>query len=116
MKWLARLLFAFALFVIPVRAQQTATEPISITIVQHQVVLNWTASVTSGVVGYDVYRGTASGGPYVQINSGNVTATTYTDLTVIAGQTYYYVVTSIASDDSTQSVNSNECHSTIPTP
>jgi fibronectin type 3 domain-containing protein len=116
MKWFVRLLFALVLLAIPVHAQQTATQPISITIVQHQTVLNWTASVTSGVVGYDVYRSTTNGGPYTQINGGNVTALTYIDLTVIAGTTYYYVVTAIASDNSTQSVNSNQCTSVIPTP
>ena len=30
----------------------------------HTVTLKWTASTSSNVVGYNVYRGTTSGGPY----------------------------------------------------
>ncbi len=39
-----------------------------VTPTQHSVSLTWTAS-TSTVVGYNVYRGAQSGGPYVKINS-----------------------------------------------
>jgi hypothetical protein len=31
----------------------------------HDVILSWTASTTSGPVGYNVYRGTTSGGESV---------------------------------------------------
>jgi hypothetical protein len=83
----------------------------------HDVILSWTASTTPGVVGYDVYRGTTSGGPYpTQLNSTPVNGTTYTDETVQAGQTYYYVVTAVASDDVTQSAYSNQTSATVPSP
>ena len=83
----------------------------------HDVILSWTASTTPGVVGYDVYRGTTSGGPYpTELNSTPVNGTTYTDATVQAGQTYYYVVTAVASDDVTQSADSNQVSATVPSP
>ena len=53
------------------------------------VVLNWNAS--AGALGYNVYRATASGGPYVTI--GKPISTTYTDAGLTNGTTYYYVVT-----------------------
>jgi glycosidase len=43
--------------------------------------------------GYEVLRGTASGGPYTAL--GIVTATTFVDATVAEGGTYYYVVRSV---------------------
>ena len=80
----------------------------------HDVILTWTASTTSGVVGYDVYRGTTSGGPYpTQLNSTPINGTTYTDETVQAGQTYYYVVTAVASDG-IKSAYSNQVSATVP--
>ena len=83
----------------------------------HDVILSWTASTTAGVVGYDVYRGTTSGGPYpTELNSTPINGTTYTDATVQAGQTYYYVVTAVASNDVTQSADSNEVSATVPSP
>ena len=81
----------------------------------HDVILSWTASPTSGVVGYNVYRGTTSGGPYsTLLNATPVNGTTYTDATVQAGQTYYYVVTAVGSDGVTQSVDSSPASATVP--
>jgi hypothetical protein len=80
----------------------------------HSATLSWTAS-TSTVVGYNVYRGTVSGGPYTLVNSSTVAGTQFTDSTVLAGQTYFFVVTAVASGN-VQSVNSNEVSGTIPTP
>jgi fibronectin type 3 domain-containing protein len=84
----------------------------------HDVILTWTASTTPpAVVGYNVYRGTTSGGPYpTQLNSTPINGTTYTDGTAQAGQTYYYVVTAVASDDVTQSANSAPASATVPSP
>jgi hypothetical protein len=81
----------------------------------HDVILTWGASATPGVVGYNVYRGTTSGGPYpTELNSSPINGTTYTDATVQAGQTYYYVVTAVASNDVTQSADSNQASATVP--
>jgi hypothetical protein len=81
----------------------------------HDAILSWTPSTTPGVVGYNVYRGTTSGGESATpLNSSPVNGTTYTDETVQARQTYYYVVTAVASNDATQSANSNEVSATVP--
>ncbi len=83
----------------------------------HDVILSWTASTTPGVVGYNLYRGTTSGGPYpTELNSSPINGTTYTDATVQAGQTYYYVVTAVGSGDVTQSADSNQVSATVPSP
>jgi HYDIN/CFA65/VesB family protein/centrosomal CEP192-like protein/ASPM-SPD-2-Hydin domain-containing protein len=81
---------------------------------QHSVTLAWNAS-TSTVVGYNVYRGTQSGGPYSVISSGPDSSTSYTDNVVQAGQTYYYVVTAVDGSGN-ESVNSNQAQAVIPTP
>ena len=82
---------------------------------QHSVALTWNASTSPNVVGYNVYRGTVSGGPYTQINSALDLTTSYTDSTVQAGQTYYYVVTAVDSAGG-ESSYSNETKAVIPSP
>src|SRR5437879_2045587 len=74
--------------------------------------LSWNPS-PSGVVSYNVYRGTQSGGSYQKLNSSPVSTTTYTDNSVLAGQTYFYVVTAVDSRN-VESVHSNEVSATIP--
>jgi fibronectin type 3 domain-containing protein len=81
----------------------------------HDVVLSWSASTTSGVTGYYVYRGTTSGAESsTPLNASLVTSTSYIDATVQAGQTYYYVVSAVAADGTTTSVWSNEATATVP--
>ena len=82
--------------------------------VQHSVDLSWNAS-TSSVVGYNIYRGPQSGGPYAKVNSVLQASTNYTDSTVQGGQTYYYVVTAVDSS-STESAFSNQTQAVIPFP
>jgi ASPM-SPD-2-Hydin domain-containing protein/immunoglobulin I-set domain protein/Ig-like domain-containing protein len=82
--------------------------------ISHSATLTWTAS-TSTVIGYNVYRGTVSGGPYTKINSLVDATTTFTDTTVHAGQTYYWVVTAVDSSNF-ESPYSNEVSATVPTP
>ena len=62
------------------------------------VTLNWSASTSADVVGYNIYRGTEPGS-YAQLNGSLISATSYTDNTVQGGQnlTYYYAVTSVNS-------------------
>lgn len=79
----------------------------------HTVALSWIAS-PSTVVGYNVYRGTQSGGPYTQSNSSLVAGTTYSDSSLVAGQNYWYVVTAVASGG-VESAHSNEAMVTVPT-
>lgn len=80
----------------------------------HSVSLSWVAS-TSAVAGYNVYRGTTSGGPYTKLNSSLATGTSYVDTTVLAGQTYYYVVTAVDISNNS-SVYSNEAQAVVPSP
>jgi len=75
------------------------------------VVLNWNAS-SSQVVGYKVYRSGTSSGSY-NLLSGELSALTYTDTTVSAGSTYYYVVTAVDSAG-VESVFSNQVSAAIP--
>jgi len=60
----------------------------------HDAILSWAAS-TIRVVGYNVYRGTTSGGRARRLELLAVNGTTYTDATVQAGQTYYYVTRAV---------------------
>jgi hypothetical protein len=82
---------------------------------QHSVGLGWNTSTSSGVTGYNIYRASASAGPFTRLNS-TLDATPFdTDSTVKAGQTYYYVVTAVSSTG-TESTYSNEVQVAIPTP
>jgi hypothetical protein len=63
--------------------------------VQHKVQLSWKASNSKHLAGYNVYRGTRSGGPYKKINGSLDPNTKYTDLHVVAGYKYYYVATAV---------------------
>jgi hypothetical protein len=81
----------------------------------HTVSVTWNASTTSGLAGYNVYRGTVSGGPYSRITSTPTTALQFTDSAATAGQTYFYVVTAV-SGNGVESVTSNEMKVTVPTP
>jgi len=79
----------------------------------HSVNLSWNASTSQNVIGYNVYRGLQSGGPYNKINSVLDPNLAYTDTSVADGTTYYYVTTSVNSNDE-ESVYSNEAQATIP--
>ena len=58
-----------------------------------RVNLTWTQSSSSFADGYEVLRATTSGGPYASVGSvSGITTTAYTDATVAALSTYYYVV------------------------
>ena len=63
------------------------------TVVGSAIRLDWTPTVDTYATGYNVLRGTTSGGPYSQIGTVTpYTATTYTDNTAAAGTRYYYVL------------------------
>jgi len=80
---------------------------------QHTVDLSWTASADA--VGYNLYRGQVSGGPYTTINTALDGTTSYIDSTVVSGQTYYYVATAVNSE-SQESGYSNQATAVIPNP
>jgi hypothetical protein len=77
--------------------------------------LAWTASISSSVTGYSVYRGAVSGGPYTLLASpGNVVV--YDDTTPVHGNTYCYVVTALSTTPPytiPASGNSNEACATF---
>src|SRR2546425_7997131 len=79
---------------------------------QHSVGLSWDPS-SSPVVGYNVYRGTQSGGPYQKLNPSPQPDNSYTDATVQSGLTYFYVATAVGTD-LVESRHSNETSATIP--
>jgi hypothetical protein len=78
----------------------------------HSVILSWTAS-DSGVVGYQVYSSTVSGGPYVRMTSTPVNNSSYAVTGVQPGRTYYYVVTALNSS-SQESAYSSEVTAIVP--
>jgi hypothetical protein len=80
----------------------------------HSVSVTWTPS-TSGVAGYNVYRSAVSGGPYAKLDSSVLAADAFTDTTVSAGQTYYYVVRA-ATSAGVESVDSTQVAVSVPTP
>jgi len=79
---------------------------------QHSVALTWQASA-SPVNGYNVYRSQVSGGPYTLVSTTLLTTASFTDTTVLDGQTYYYVVTGVDSQG-VESAYSNQVQVTIP--
>lgn len=82
--------------------------------VSHYVSLSWDAGDDSPA-GYNVYRGTAQAGPFARLNTALDTSTNYTDYTVAAGATYFYVTTEL-SDEGVESDYSNEAEAVIPSP
>jgi hypothetical protein len=83
--------------------------------ISHSVSLSWAASTSPNIAGYNVFRSTASGGPYTQLNSPLVVPTSFTDANVTAGQTYYYVTTAVDTSNN-QSAYSNQAQATVPSP
>ena len=77
------------------------------------VSLSWSASSSTDVVGYNVYRGTISGGPYTKLTPSPISALLDSDSSVSSGQTYYYVVTAVDSSNN-ESADSNQATASIP--
>jgi hypothetical protein len=83
----------------------------------HTVSLAWTASTTSGVTSYNVYRavyGASSCGSYSTIGSTPSSSTVFTDSVVADGTTYCYATTAV--DPSGESGYSNVSQAKIPAP
>ncbi len=82
----------------------------------HAATLNWTASTTPNVT-YNVYRATTAAGPFTTpLNSSPITATTFTDTAVSAGQTYYYVARAVAANGTESDNSGPPVQATIPSP
>lgn len=78
---------------------------------QHNVSLTWNPDMSS-VLGYYVYRGAQSGGPYAKISTLQP-GTSFSDTAVTSGHTYYYAVTALGTN-SVESGYSNEAVANIP--
>jgi hypothetical protein len=98
------------------RVTHAALSGACLTGVPHTVALNWTASTSSNVIGYNVYRGTVSGGPYTKLTSAPVSSTNYTDVTAQGGQTYYYVATAVDNSSNESAYSSPAVPAVVPTP
>lgn len=82
-------------------------------VIPHTVSLSWTASSTSGVVGYNVYRSTTNGTGYAKVNPSLVATVNYTDSGVSNSTTYYYVTTAVDGSGN-ESSYSNQATAAIP--
>ncbi|MDP9173934.1 MAG: PA14 domain-containing protein [Planctomycetota bacterium] len=58
-----------------------------------QIALSWTGD--SGATSYDIYRGTSAGSESVAPYAQNISGSSFTDLAVDSGATYYYTVTAV---------------------
>ena len=85
------------------------------TCLAHWVSLSWVASISPNIAGYNVYRSASASGPFVKVNTSLVTAVTYIDAAVRAGQTFYYVATAVDTNGQ-ESVFSTQAMVTVPTP
>ena len=82
----------------------------------HSVDIAWDPSTSATLQGYNVYRGTVSGGPYSKISSTLATSTLlFTDTTPVSGKQYFYVVTAVDTSG-TESAASTQVAVTIPVP
>jgi hypothetical protein len=77
----------------------------------HAVTLAWRA--TSAGAGYNIYRGVAPKGPYAKINTTPQPVPTFTDASVQAGQTYFYMTTAV-DKKGRESKFSNQVQVTLP--
>jgi Abnormal spindle-like microcephaly-assoc'd, ASPM-SPD-2-Hydin len=80
----------------------------------HEVDLSWDAG-DGTAVGYNVYRGSATAGPFTQINTALDASTNYADASVASGATYYYVTTQVNAQGA-ESAYSNLAKAVIPSP
>jgi hypothetical protein len=79
---------------------------------KHTVALNWQAS-SSPAIGYFIYRSSKGSGGLSKLNATLNDSTSFTDTTVVSGETYQYAVTSVNSSN-VESAASNQITVTIP--
>jgi len=85
-------------------------------VTNHWVSVSWTASTSSGVAGYNLYRGASSGGPYTKVNLTLISGTSVIDNTVVPGQTYYYVATAVDTANNESAYSSPPVQAIVPSP
>ncbi|HTL74620.1 MAG TPA: LamG-like jellyroll fold domain-containing protein, partial [bacterium] len=86
----------------------------AIAVSSSQINLSWTGS--TGATSYNVKRSTTNGGPYVVIANilTNLNSTSFSDIGLTDGKTYYYVVTAL--NDGGESANSSQVSAAPPIP
>jgi hypothetical protein len=99
-------------------AAASQTVPLSGTVAaeapaKHSVGLSWDASTSASIAGYNVYRGGSQSGPFTRLNGSLVSGLSYTDGTVVGGDTYFYVTTAVDSHGD-ESPYSNTAKAVIP--
>ncbi len=85
-------------------------------VTNHYVSLSWTASTSSNLAGYNLYRGTASSGPFTKVNLSLINSTSVVDNTVVPGQTYYYVATAVDTSNNESAYSSPPVPAAVPSP
>jgi large repetitive protein len=86
-------------FTLQVKGCHGATSTKSYTVIiqtspNHVVSLNWNASTSQNIVGYNVYR-SPDGATWQKINVSLIASALYSDSTVANGSTYYYAATAV---------------------
>lgn len=77
--------------------------------------LTWTDSTDPNAASVNVYRGTVSGGPYTQIQTGiSMGVQAYDDLNVVGGVTYYYVTTEVNNSSQESSFSAQTTATALP--
>ena len=80
-------------------------------VAHHSVTLAWGGNAAG--VGYNIYRGATANGPYTKINVSPHPGSTFTDASVVDGQTYFYMTTAV-SKSGRESNYSNQVQVAIP--
>ena len=83
---------------------------LTVSFTNQQVVLSWSA--VAGAATYNIYRGTSSGGESATPIATGITNNSFTDVTAVGGQTYYYTVAAV--DPGGTSPVSNEASIVVP--
>lgn len=85
-------------------------------VTNHYVSLSWTSSTSSNIAGYNLYRGTASTGPFTKVNLSLIINASVVDDTVVPGQTYYYVATTVDTSNNESGYSSPPVQVVVPSP
>ena len=101
-----------------VTAQDTTAPPmpmgLTATVVGGAIQLSWTGVSAPDLAGYKLYRSTSSSGPFTtQVGPATISGIAYTDLGVVPGVTYYYVVKAVDTG-ARESMQSNVASGLVP--
>lgn len=81
----------------------------------HSVALDWDASTSDEVVGYNIYCKSDAGGWWTKVNSTPVPTTSYTDWDVQGGGSYLFAITTVQATND-ESILSDTAWAVIPSP